>query len=114
LACGHGLCHWQWIIHNWDDDNTIKLLKNCHAALPVKGKVIVVEYVLPEIANPDNLHDQLAFKMDFSMLAIFVDGARERTEREIRRLALAAGFAQVDLIVEANALSIIEMHKLEL
>jgi hypothetical protein len=110
MACGHGLCHWQWIIHNWDDDNTIKLLKNCHTALPVKGKVIVVEY----IANPDNLHDQLAFKMDFSMLAIFVDGARERTEREIRRLALAAGFAQVDLIVEANALSIIEMHKLEL
>jgi hypothetical protein len=103
----------KWILHNWDDDDNIKLLKNCHAALPAKGKVIVVEYVLPEITNPDSLHDKLAFHMDFVMLAMFVVGARERTEREIRQLALAAGFAQVNFIVDANALSIIEMHKLD-
>ena len=110
MAC---VCHWQWILHNWGDEDGIKVLKNCHAALPAKGKVIVVEYVLPEITNPDSVRDKLAFHMDFMMLAMFVVGARERTEREIRQLGLAAGFAQVNLIVEANALSIIEMHKLD-
>ena len=113
MACGHGVCHWQWILHSWDDDNNIKLLKNCHAALPAKGKVIVVEYVMPEITNPDSLRDKLAFHMDFVMLAMCMVGARERTEREIRQLALAAGFAQANLVVEANSLSIIEMHKFD-
>lgn len=105
--------HWQWIMHNWDDNSIIKLLKNCHAALPTKGKVIVAEYVVPEIINPDSFQDKLAFHMDLAMLAMFVVGARERTEREIRQLAAAAGFAQVNVIVGVDAFSIIEMHKLD-
>jgi hypothetical protein len=96
----------------WDDNSNIKLLRNCHNALPAKGKVIVVEYLLPEITNPDNLHDKLVFQFDLSMMAVLVDGAKERTEREIRQLALAAGFAQVNLIMNADSLSIIEMHKI--
>jgi hypothetical protein len=112
LACGHGVLHWQWVLHMWDDNSNIKLLRNCHNALPAKGKVIVVEYLLPEITNPDNLHDKLVFQFDLSMMAVLVDGAKERTEREIRQLALAAGFAQVNLIMNADSLSIIEMHKI--
>ncbi len=111
MSCGHGVLHWQWVLHNWDDNNVIKLLKNCHNALPAKGKVIVVEYLLPEITNPDNLHDKLTFQVDLSILAAHAVGARERTEREMQQLALAAGFAQVNLIMDADSLSIIEMHK---
>ena len=112
MARGHDVWQiWQWILHDWDDVSNIKLLKNCHNALPAKGKVIVVEYLLPEITNPDKLNDKLAFHFDLSMLVSFGAGARERTEHEMRQLALAAGFAQVNLIVHADSLSIIEMHK---
>lgn len=101
----------KWILHDWDDDSNIKLLKNCYNALPAKGKVIVVEYILPEITDPDNLHDKFVFQLDLKMLAVLAVGARQRTEREIRQLALAAGFAQVNLVMEADSSSIIEMHK---
>ena len=112
MACGHDVLQiLQWILHDWDDNSNVKLLKNCYNALPAKGKVIVVEYILPEITNPDNLHDKLAFHCDLGMLVTFGAGARERTERELRQLALAAGFAQVNLIVDADSLTIIEMHK---
>ena len=73
--------------------------------------MIVVEYLLPEITNLDELHDKLAFYSDISMMVGLRDGARERTEREMQQLALAAGFAQVNLIVDADSLSILEMHK---
>ena len=112
MACGHDVLQiWQWILHNWDDNSNIKLLKNCYNALPAKGKVIIVELLLPEITNPDNLHDKVAFHSDLTMLVAFGAGARERTECEMRQLALAAGFAQVNVIMDADALSIIEMHK---
>jgi caffeic acid 3-O-methyltransferase len=111
LTWGHGVLYWQWILHNWDDNNNIKLLRNCYNALPAKAKVIVVENLLPEITNPDSLHDKVTFGIDLSMLVAHKDGARERTEREIRQLALTAGFAQVNLIMDADSLSIIEMHK---
>ena len=70
-----------------------------------------MEYLLSEITNPNSLHDKLTFGVDLSMLTTHSDGARERTEREMRQLGMAAGFAQVNLIMEADSLSIIEMHK---
>ena len=70
-----------------------------------------MEYMLPEIIYPDRLHDKSAFQFDFSMMACLSDGAREGTKREMQQLALAVGFAQVNLIVDANSLSILEMHK---
>jgi hypothetical protein len=111
LACGHFVLHWQWILNNWDDNNNIKLLRNCHNALPAKGKAIVVDYILPETTNPDSLHDKLVFQLDLKMLAVLGVGSRQRTEREIRQLSLAAGFSQVKLIMSTDSSSIIEMHK---
>ena len=98
-------------MNNWDDNNNIKLLKNCHNALPAKGKVIVVDFIVPEITNPNSLHDKLVFQLDLKMLAVLGVGARQRTKREIRQLALAAGFSQVNVIMVIDSSSIIEMHK---
>ena len=86
-------------------------MKNCHNALPAKGKAIVVDFIVPEITNPNSLHDKLVFQLDLKMLAVLGVGARQRTEREIRQLALAAGFSQVNLIMVIDSSSIIEMHK---
>lgn len=112
MARGHDVLQvWQWILHDWDDDNNIRLLKNCHNALPTNGKVIVVEYLLLEITNLNKLHDKLTFHFDLLMLVSFGAGAQERIEHEMQQLALAVGFAQVNLIVDTDSLSNIEMHK---
>jgi caffeic acid 3-O-methyltransferase len=45
------VCLLQYILHDWDDENCVKILKNCYKALPADGKVITVDHVLPEIID---------------------------------------------------------------
>lgn len=81
----------KWILHLWGDEDCVKILKNCYKALPAKGKVIVVEYVLP--ASPEaTLAAQGAFRLDVVMLNRLV-GGKERTQQEFTDLAVDAGFS---------------------
>uniref|UniRef100_A0A0E0MKZ9 O-methyltransferase domain-containing protein n=1 Tax=Oryza punctata TaxID=4537 RepID=A0A0E0MKZ9_ORYPU len=81
----------KWILHLWGDDDCVKILKNCYKALPAKGKVIVVEYVLPASPEP-TLAAQGAFRLDVVMLNRLV-GGKERTQQEFTELAMDAGFS---------------------
>ncbi|CAA6656519.1 unnamed protein product [Spirodela intermedia] len=38
----------KWILHDWSDENCLKVLTNCWKALPDLGKVIVMESILPQ------------------------------------------------------------------
>lgn len=80
----------QWILHNWSDDHCVKLLKNCYKALPVNGKVIIVDVVLPFLPDTSSL-TKVSTQCDIHMMAINY-GARERTEDEFLALAKLAGF----------------------
>lgn len=80
----------KWILHLWRDEECVRILKNCHKALPADGKVIVVEYVLPASPEP-TLAAHGAFHLDVVMLNRLA-GAKERTEREFAELAAEAGF----------------------
>ncbi|CAL9079884.1 unnamed protein product [Musa textilis] len=39
----------KWILHDWNDGHCVKLLNNCWKALSEKGKMIVMECVLPVV-----------------------------------------------------------------
>ncbi|XP_052138074.1 naringenin 7-O-methyltransferase [Oryza glaberrima] len=81
----------KWILHLWGDEECVKILKNCYKALPAKGKVILVEYVLP--ASPEaTLAAQEAFRLDVMMLNRLA-GGKERTQQEFTDLAVDAGFS---------------------
>nr|7WAQ_A Chain A, stilbene O-methyltransferase [Sorghum bicolor]7WAQ_B Chain B, stilbene O-methyltransferase [Sorghum bicolor]7WAQ_C Chain C, stilbene O-methyltransferase [Sorghum bicolor]7WAQ_D Chain D, stilbene O-methyltransferase [Sorghum bicolor]7WAR_A Chain A, stilbene O-methyltransferase [Sorghum bicolor]7WAR_B Chain B, stilbene O-methyltransferase [Sorghum bicolor]7WAS_A Chain A, stilbene O-methyltransferase [Sorghum bicolor]7WAS_B Chain B, stilbene O-methyltransferase [Sorghum bicolor] len=82
----------KWILHDWDDKACIKILKNCYTALHVRGKVIVLEYVVPDEPEP-TLAAQGAFELDLTMLVTFGSG-KERTQREFSELAMEAGFSR--------------------
>ncbi|GJN17795.1 hypothetical protein PR202_gb04893 [Eleusine coracana subsp. coracana] len=74
-----------------DDEDCIKILKNCRRALTDNGKVIVVQSVLP--ATPEATPAARdSYTMDMIMLVNF-KGGKERTEHEYTELARAAGFA---------------------
>ena len=32
----------KWIIHDWNDEQSIAIMKNCHRALPENGKLILI------------------------------------------------------------------------
>jgi flavonol 3-O-methyltransferase/caffeic acid 3-O-methyltransferase len=81
----------KWILHDWSDQHCGTLLKNCYDALPVHGKVVLVECILP--VNPEaKPSSQGVFHVDMIMLA-HNPGGRERYEREYEALARGAGFA---------------------
>ena len=80
----------QWILHDWSDSHSLKILKNCYEALPENGKVIVVESVLPEA--PDSTRaTQVVLRVDMIMMALN-PGGKERTQKEFEALAKEAGF----------------------
>ncbi|KAL0913176.1 hypothetical protein M5K25_016615 [Dendrobium thyrsiflorum] len=81
----------KWILHDWTDEQCVKLLRNCWKALPEKGKVIVVECILPVVPN-EAIATKGAFQFDLAMLLDTV-GGKERTENEFKSLAKEAGFS---------------------
>jgi len=73
------------IIHDWTDEQSIQILKNCRRVIPDHGRVLIVEYVVPPGNEPSFAKD-----MDITML-VFPGGA-ERTSEEYRLLFERAGF----------------------
>ena len=91
----------KWIIHDWNDERSIAILKNCRRAVVPGGKLLLVEAVLP----PAN---QRAFSkfMDLNMLVM--TGGRERKESEYKALFEAAGFRLTGVISTESEFNLIE------
>lgn len=80
----------QWILHDWSDEQCLKLLKNCYDATPNDGKVIVVEAVLPTMPEIGTCAKSTC-QMDVLMMTQN-PGGKERMEAEFMALATKAGF----------------------
>ncbi len=91
----------KWIIHDWNDDQSIAIMKNCHRALPANGKLILVEAVVPP---GDEMH--FAKFIDLNMLVM--TGGKERTEAEFRQLFEASGFKLSRIVPSESPFSVIE------
>lgn len=91
----------KWIIHDWDDDRAITILKNCRAQMPANGKLILVDCVVPEGDEP-----HFSKFIDLNMLVM--TGGKERTTSEFERLLEAAGFRLLRVIPSDLPTSIVE------
>jgi len=90
------------VIHDWNDEDALKILKNCRRAVPTHGKLLLIESVL----KPSNQPDPGRFN-DLTML-VLAPGGRERTESEFAELLRQAGFALTRVIPATGLTSIIE------
>jgi hypothetical protein len=88
------------IIHNWDDQNALKILQNCHQAMGGKGRLLLIETVISE-----NTSWRSKFK-DLNMMLLF--SGRVRTEDEFRELFEAAGFRLTRIVPTKSLLNVIE------
>lgn len=98
------------VLHDWDDEKCLRILHNCYQALPAHGKLIVMDCVLPE-GSDFRGGDGAAFSLDVAMLGNFGSDARERTEGDLRKLAMGAGFAQVAVVCRVDYLAVLECRK---
>jgi len=93
------------IIHDWDDERAIAVLKNCAASMRGRdGKVLLVEYVIVPGNEPD-----LAKWIDLEMLAMA--GGRERTEGEYAELFSKAGLRLARVVRTPSPFCVIEAVK---
>ena len=91
----------KWIIHDWNDQQSVSILKNCHSALPENGKLILVEAVVPSTSEP-----HFSKFIDLNMLVM--TGGRERTEAEFRQLYQDSGFKLTRIVPTESPFSVIE------
>ena len=93
------------ILHDWDDDSAIRILQACHRALGPRGKVLIVDPVVPSGNAPH--YGKL---LDLEMLVLTPRG-RERTKAEFAKLLHSAGFRLSRVIATESPMSIIEAVK---
>jgi hypothetical protein len=90
------------IIHDWDDERSIAILKNCCQAMGDQSKVLVMEMIV----DPGNQPSAAKF-LDLNML-VMCPGGKERTETEFHALFEAAGLALTRIVRTAEDICILE------
>ncbi len=94
----------KYIIHDWQDEEAIKILSNIKEAMNDLGRVLLVESVVRERNEPD-----LAKILDIEMLVS--PGGKERTAKEYADLFRASGLRLSRIIPTRSPYSIIEAVK---
>jgi hypothetical protein len=92
------------IIHDWKDEEAIKILKNITDAMTTYGRVLLIEAVVSEGNEPD-----LAKILDIEMLV--APGGKERTAKEYADLFRQAGLKLSRIIPTKSPYSVIEAVK---
>lgn len=92
------------IIHDWDDEKSLKILQNTNRALGPQAKLLLVEGVVPPGNDPS-----FTKLLDLAMLVI--PGGKERTEAEYRQLFAAARFHLTRIVPTTAEVSVIEGTK---
>jgi hypothetical protein len=73
------------IIHDWEDEKALAILKNCRASINKNGKLLIIDAVI----SRDNAPHPGKWK-DLMMMVVY--GSRERTEQEFQNLLRESGF----------------------
>ncbi|CAF2226167.1 hypothetical protein HID58_029015 [Brassica napus] len=99
----------KWILHDWNDDQCVAILKNCKKALPKNGKVIIIEYIMPREISETDLATKNSLFYDVGIMCA-TQGGKERTKEEFEVLAMKAGFNIPNIIYGAYSFWILELY----
>ncbi|KAF8082076.1 hypothetical protein N665_0849s0004 [Sinapis alba] len=100
----------KWVLHCWNDEDCVKILKNCRRSLSETGKLIIVDVIKPTQPNINDLYSKNAFAKDMVMFT-FLSGGRERSLPEFQTLAFDSGFRRCEIVCCAYSYYIIELRK---
>ncbi|KAH7576889.1 hypothetical protein ACOSP7_002424 [Xanthoceras sorbifolium] len=98
----------KWILHDWSEEDCVKILKNCRKAIPEKtGKLLLVDFIIEEEGN--KIFGDIDVRFDLVMLA-HNKGGKERTEQQWKKLLEEGGFPRYKIIKIPSVLSVIEAY----
>jgi hypothetical protein len=90
------------VIHNWNDEDNLKILTNIRNGLPPHGKILIIEMIIDE----EN-HASFGKLIDLQMM-VFMEEGKERTRKEFESLLQQAGLRLNRVIPTIAPISIIE------
>ncbi|KAL6838576.1 hypothetical protein ACP4OV_031632 [Aristida adscensionis] len=99
----------KWVLHDWSDEECVKILKNCRKAIPPReegGKVIIMDIVVG--VGPTDLKNK-EVQVLFDLYMMIVNGI-ERDEQEWKKIFLEAGFSDYKITPVLGFRSIIEVY----
>ncbi|GHC40583.1 methyltransferase [Streptomyces cinnamoneus] len=76
------------VVHDWNDEQCVTILRNIREVIPDHGSLVLVEPVLPAVVSAET--HALTYLSDLNMLVNL--GGRERTADDFAGLCTAAGF----------------------
>ncbi|MFD0818877.1 methyltransferase [Micromonospora zhanjiangensis] len=89
------------VIHDWDDESAVAILRRCAEAAGDTGRVVVVE-------SHGTAGDDPAMFAEMSLRMLVIAGGRERTVEDYRALVAAAGLTTTDVRTTASGLVILD------
>jgi hypothetical protein len=101
-ADGYLLKH---ILHDWEDDKCVTLLRNIHAVAKPGARLFILESIVPSGNTP-----HMSKYLDLLMLVV-TQGGRERTQAEWEALLTAGEFGSPRFTGLAGPLSVIEARR---
>ncbi|WKA05172.1 hypothetical protein VitviT2T_023153 [Vitis vinifera] len=100
----------KWILHNWSDEECVKILKKCKEAIPTKdkgGKLMIIDMVMENNKGDDQAVETQLF---WDMLMMTVLTGKQRNENEWKKLFVTAGFTHYKISAVLGFRSLIEVY----
>jgi ubiquinone/menaquinone biosynthesis C-methylase UbiE len=94
------------VLHNWRDDDAVRILATCRKAMGAEGRLLVIERVIPPGNEPSE-----AKLFDINMLVVV--GGLERTQSQYAQLFERAGLALTRVTPTAGPMSLVEAKPAE-
>ncbi len=95
------------VLHGCADSAADEILRHCRSVLPEEGRVLVIEFILPDVVDHADRGLEQRLMSDLNMLA--VTGGKERSAAEWKHLLASAGLKCERIIpVPGDLVSIIE------
>jgi hypothetical protein len=102
LPLNKDLYIYKGVLHDFDDEDAIKILTICKKCSPPNSKTLIVEQVLPETDGPHP-------NKTMDMVMMFLLNGRQRTIDEWQNICEKAGFKIKQIIETKSIFTIIEL-----
>ncbi|PIF46129.1 O-methyltransferase [Chryseobacterium sp. 52] len=107
IPAGADLYTAKWVIHDWNDEESVKILNNIRQAMPNGGKLLIIDSVIPDNSQNKPHAGKL---LDINIMALTT--GKERTLSEFKVLVEKAGLTFKRLIqTDTEISSIVECEK---
>ncbi|XP_061361264.1 nicotinate N-methyltransferase 1-like [Gastrolobium bilobum] len=100
----------KWIFLAWTDEECKQVFENCYKALPVNGKLIACEPVVPELTD-ESQRTRALLGGDIFIMTMYKTKGKHRTEQQFKHLATSAGFSHFRAFCIDPYLAVLEFQK---